>query len=299
MPAETVPSAVKTHYAPGMDSDKRARRRKHLIERAARMAVPDAGFLHVEAARIIGERLSVTNRRFEKPVLLFEGPFAGAIETAIREAGAPIAGDFRHIPWPEPADGPEILPLEPESVDLVISVFDLQRAGDLATMLLQINHALVPDGLFMAALPARGFLSELRQALLEAESSLNDAAAARIEHFHAASEIGNLMQQAGFKLVVADIEERTIRYRDVRRLLKDIRAAAAASLQTADIPALPRAAPSMLEKTYGRLAGETDGRIRASAPLAFATGWKHADGQQQPLRPGSAKHRMEDFLKGG
>lgn len=280
-----------------MDSTKRTRRREALIGRATRMAVPDAGFLHLEAAQIIGERLAVTNRRFEKPVLLFDGPFAGLVGNTLLEAGAPAEAPFRPVPWPEVKDGTEILPLEPESADLIISVFDLQRVADLETMLLQINHALVTDGLFMAVLPAQGFLAELRQAMIETESALSDAAATRIEHFLATSEIGNAMQQAGFKLVVADLEERIIRYGDVKRLLADIRAAGAASLQTADNPALPGTALAMLEKTYGKLAGEPDGRIRASVRLAFATGWKHAASQQQPLKPGSAKHRLEEYLK--
>lgn len=294
---QVVPSAAKTLYAPHMDSTKRTRRREALIGRAARMAVPDAGFLHVEAARIIGERLAVTNRRFEKPVLLFDGPFAEMIGKAVMEAGAPVDAPFQPVPWPDVRNDTEILPLEPESVDLVISVFDLQRMADLATMLLQINHALVPDGLFMAVLPAPGFLAELRQALIETESVLSNAAANRIEHFHATSEIGNLMQQAGFRLVVTDFEEQVIRYRDVKRLLGDLRAAAATSLQTAEAPALPRAALATLEKTYGERAGEPDGRIRASAGLTFATGWKHAASQQQPLKPGSATHRLDEYLK--
>ena len=105
------------------------------------------------------------------------------------------------------------------------------------------------------------------------------------------------MQQAGFKLVVTDHEERTIRYRNVKRLLGDIRAAAAASLQTGEAPALPKAALAILEKTYAERAAEPDGRIRASAGLTFATGWKHADSQQQPLKPGSARHRLEEYLK--
>ena len=292
-----VPSVRKTLYAAGMDSTKRAFRRKQLLERAARMAVPDAGFLHLEAAQIIGERLAATNRRFEKPVLLFDGPFAGAIEDTIRQQGGPVDTPFARAPWPQPAQETEILPVEPESADLIISVFDLQRMADLQTMLLQINHALVADGLFMAVLPAQGFLAELRQALIETESALSDAAATRIEHFHATSEIGNLLQQTGFKLVVADLEERTIRYRNVKHLLGDIHAAGAGSLQTGENPALPGAVIPALEEVYGKLAGEPDGRIRASAKLAFVTGWKHAAGQQQPLKPGSAEHRLQDYLK--
>lgn len=280
-----------------MDNKDRARRREQLLERATRMAVPDAGFLHLEAAQIIGERLAVTNRRFEKPVLLFDGPFANAIEDTIREAGAPIDAVFHRSPWPEPAQETEILPLEPESADLIVSVFDLQRVADLETMLLQINHALVADGLFMAVLPAEGFLAELRQAMITAESSLSSAAAARIEHFQVTSEIGNLMQQTGFKLVVADLEERVIRYGNVKRLLGDIRAAGAGSLQTGENPALSGAVISVLEEAYRKLAGEPDGRLRASARLAFVTGWKHAAGQQQPLKPGSAAHRLQDYLK--
>ncbi|WP_156892562.1 methyltransferase domain-containing protein [Salaquimonas pukyongi] len=280
-----------------MDSTMYARRRQQLTERAARIAMPGADFLHGEAAGIVGERLAAINRRFEKPALLFDGPFAANIGRIVCEAGAPIDGTFSHVAWPKPGKTGEILPMEPQSADLIVSVFDLQRVADPAAMLLQINHALVPDGLFMAVLPAAGFLAELRQALIETELSLREAAAARVDHFRATSEIGNLLQQAGFKLVVSDLEERDIRYRDVKHLLGDIRAAGAASLQSTSSPALPKKALSTLENVYGKLAGTADGRIQASARMAFATGWKHAANQQQPSKPGSATHRLQDYLK--
>ena len=39
-----------------------------------------------------------------------------------------------------------------------------------------------------------------------------------------------------------------------------------------------------------------DGRIPATFEVLFLTGWAPAPGQQQPLRPGSAKARLADAL---
>jgi len=40
-----------------------------------------------------------------------------------------------------------------------------------------------------------------------------------------------------------------------------------------------------------------DGRINATFELIFLTGWAPDESQQQPLRPGSAKTRLADFLQ--
>ncbi len=41
----------------------------------------------------------------------------------------------------------------------------------------------------------------------------------------------------------------------------------------------------------------TDGRIRATIEVAWATAWSPHESQQKPLKPGSAKFRLADALK--
>ena len=50
----------------------------------------------------------------------------------------------------------EALPIAPESVDLVLSCLSLHWTNDLVGALIQINHALKPDGFFAGAMLGGG-----------------------------------------------------------------------------------------------------------------------------------------------
>src|SRR4029079_2447831 len=57
----------------------------------------------------------------------------------------------------------ELLPLAPQSVDLIVSVLSLHLVNDLPGALAQIRRALKPDGLFLGAMLGGETLNELRQ----------------------------------------------------------------------------------------------------------------------------------------
>ena len=63
----------------------------------------------------------------------------------------------------------ELLSLEPSSIDCVISNLALHWINDLPGIMVQINRALVPDGLFLAAILGGDTLYELRGSIQLAE----------------------------------------------------------------------------------------------------------------------------------
>lgn len=63
----------------------------------------------------------------------------------------------------------ESLPMEQDSVDCVVSNLALHWINDLPGILVQINRALVPDGLFLAAILGGDTLYELRGSIQLAE----------------------------------------------------------------------------------------------------------------------------------
>ena len=63
----------------------------------------------------------------------------------------------------------EALPLQPESLDLVISALAFQFVNDLPGVLAQIRRALKPDGLLLAAMIGGDTLTELRQSFAVAD----------------------------------------------------------------------------------------------------------------------------------
>lgn len=269
-----------------------ARQRAQRI--AARKGAAHHGFLHREAALILGQRLAATKRVFNTPAILFDGPYSSLIEEALLESLPPVESAFMHVGLPDSHN--PILDLEPETLDLAISVFDLHRVEDLPSMLLQINFALKPDGLFLAVMPASGALDELRAAFMQAELETTGGAALRTDLFPEIRQYGDLLQKTGFKLPVCDIEERVIRYGTLSALIEDLRAGGAALASPEKNPPISRHLKKRIEEIYFQGFGDPDGKIRATCNMAFLSGWKEDPSQQKPLRPGSARHSLRDFL---
>ena len=65
-----------------------------------------------------------------------------------------------------------LLPLAPESADLVVSLLSLHEVNDTPGSLVQIRRSLRPDGLFLGAMAGGDTLAELRDVLLAAEAEI-------------------------------------------------------------------------------------------------------------------------------
>jgi hypothetical protein len=59
---------------------------------------------------------------------------------------------------------------------------------------------------------------------------------------------------------------------------------------------LRRATLHRMAEIYARRFADADGRIRATFEILWLSGWAPHPGQQQPLKPGSAKARLADAL---
>ena len=191
----------------------------------------------------------------------------------------------------------EFLPFGAGSFDLVLSCLSLHWVNDLPGALLQIRHALKPDGLFLAALLGGETLTELRQALLEAELEVEGGASPRVSPFADLRDLGGLLQRAGFALPVADLDSLTLDYESPFALAQDLRvlgetnAVAAQRRGTSRRETLLKAA-AIYQTRHGR----PDGRIPASFQVLYLTGWAPHASQQQPLAPGSARTRLAAAL---
>ena len=285
--------------APGFNPQKLEAARVRARRIAMRLGGLHHGFLHQQAAQVLAERLSATKRVFKSPAILFDSPFSELIENTIRQGNPSIKSPFRMIPAPGIAN--PLLQAEPESLDLAVSVFDLHHINDLPAMMMQINLALKPDGLLLAVLPSAGTLQELAASMMQAELEIRDGAAMRIDLFPEIRQFGDLLQKTGFKLPVCDIEERIIRYGAFSGLLNDLRGAGASLVANdrgddSKSHVLSSAARNRIEEIYFEKFADADGKIRATFNMAFMSGWKDDASQQKPLRPGSAKHHLKDFL---
>jgi SAM-dependent methyltransferase len=271
--------------------------------RALDQAVAGADFLMQRMAEDLSDRLSTVDRRFERAVVMFSLTEDGA--KAVQQSGKAtevlrIESDARLIS--EGFQGvlaePEHVPLEPQSIDLAVSLLTLHEVNDLPGLLFQIRMALKPDGLFLGAMAGGGTLQELRQSLLQAEMELTGGASPRINPFADVRDMGGLLQRAGFALPVTDVEPVTVRYDSMFELMRDLRAMGAGNaLSERNRKPATRQLFLRAAEIYQERFSDPDGRIRATFNIVWLSGWAPHESQQKPLKPGSAKVSLASVLK--
>ena len=110
-------------------------------------------------------------------------------------------------------------------------------------------------------------------------------------------DLGALLQRAGFALPVADAVRKTATYRSAFHLMAELRAMGEANALAARSRRFaPRSLFADTAAFYAAQFAGKDGRIPATFEMIYLTGWAPDDSQPKPLRPGSATHRLADFL---
>ncbi|WP_334192221.1 SAM-dependent methyltransferase [Pararhodobacter sp.] len=240
-----------------------------------------AFFLHEEAADEVQERLADVNRTFTAPAVVT--PFPEVWEG--RLPGARLIPDT------------EVLDLEPGAHDLVVHALALHWADDPLGQIIQSTRALQPDGLFIGVLFGGQSLHELRAVLAQAESDVAGGLSPRVVPMGEIRDLGALLQRAGLALPVADGFTRTVLYRDLLHLVRDLRAMGEVNALAGRHKApLRRAVLARAAQLYAESFADPKGRLQATVETLFLTGWAPAEGQQKPLRPGSAAQRLAAAL---
>jgi SAM-dependent methyltransferase len=247
-----------------------------------------APFLLDRVAADLAERLSAVLRKFERAADI--GTPGDALRRALVVSGkVPAIEAF--------AFQDEVLSVPAGTLDLAVSALALQFVNDLPGALIQIRHALKPDGLFLAALIGGDTLTELRQSFAAAESEIEGGISPRVAPFADIRDLGALLQRAGFALPVVDSERVTVRYDTVFALMHDLRRMGATNILTERRRTpLKRATLLRMAEIYRQRFADADGRLRATFEVIWLSGWAPHESQQQPLKPGSARTRLADAL---
>ncbi len=258
-----------------------SQRRMSLRLRAASQGFEHA-FLINHMADELSDRLACVTREFDNILIL--GPIAAMSERILRQrAGTVTKAVF---------ENEEILPFAAKSYDLILSAGTLDSVNDLPGALIQIRHALKPDGLFLGTLYGAGSLQMLKQAMMRADG---DQVRAHIHpqiDLRAASE---LMTRARFALPVADMDKLQVRYRDWRTLIGDLRAAGAGNA-LAGPRGINRSLPIGLDHAWQALS-DADGRVSEVFQFLQLSGWAPSPSQPKAAARGSATMSLVTALK--
>ncbi len=194
--------------------------------------------------------------------------------------------------------GREVLPLQPESLDLAVSALAFQFVNDLPGVLSQIRRALRPDGLLLAAMFGGDTLTELRQCFAAAEAECEGGVSPRVAPFADLRDVGALLQRAGFALPVTDVDRAVVRYDSAFALMQDLRRMGATNILAERRRAPTRRATMLrMAQIYAERFADSDGRIRATFDVIWLSGWAPHPSQQKPLPPGSAKASLAEAVR--
>lgn len=273
-------------------------------ERTARRS-GDHDFLFHEVAGRLTDRLEDVSRRFELALDL--GARDGTLGRALLTSGkvnrvffADRAGAFAGQSaegGPSVVADEELLPFAPGSFDLIVSNLALHWANDLPGALVQANRALRPDGLFQAAILGGETLTELRHCLMDAEEEVSGGVSPRISPMVDLRDAAGLLQRAGFALPVADLDHIEVTYEDPFRLMADLRAMGETNALRDRLRHPTRRAVFLrAAQLYAERHQRPDGRLSAQFDVIYLHGWRPAETQPKPLRPGSAAARLADAL---
>jgi SAM-dependent methyltransferase len=273
-------------------------------DRAVRASPVLPDFLLARVADDFVDRLSIVRREFPCAVSL--GAYHGLVAERLRSLSTigeiidveASTGCLALSAGPRVGADEEALPFAAQSLDLVVSGLALHLVNDLPGTLIQINRALKPDGLLLAALLGGETLKELREAWLIAEDELLGGASPRVAPFADVRELGGLLQRAGFALPVADSDSVCVTYASPIALMQDIKAMGASNMLTERRRTpVTRGLLFRAAQIYQQRFGLPGGRVPATFEIVTLTGWAPHEGQPKPLRPGSSTVSLADILK--
>ncbi len=159
------------------------------------------------------------------------------------------------------------LPLAPARFDLVFSNAAIQWSADPAAALAEMHRVLRPGGLLMFSSFGPDTLQELRAAWAVVDGRPH------VHRFIDMHDYGDMLVAAGFADPVMDVERLTLTYREVRDLLRDLKAIGANNAAEGRARGLTgKARLAAFAAAYERFRN-AEGRLPASYEVIYGHAW--------------------------
>ncbi len=158
------------------------------------------------------------------------------------------------------------LPFAAGSVDLLFSSLMLQWCDDLDAVLAEIRRVVKPGGVFTFSTFGPDTLLELRSAWAQVDGRVH------VNQFLDMHDVGDALGRAGFADPVLDVDRHRTQYREVRELMRDLKALGAHNV------AAERARGLTGRTTLERLTAayevrRHDGTLPATYEVIYGTAW--------------------------
>lgn len=290
-----------TQHTSPLIFDRAQRARQRL--RAARGDFAHHGFLFEAAAERLVDRLDDIARSF--PLALELGSHTGQLRDVLGDhpkIGTLVQGDACEAMAAQNSGlrvvcEEEALPFASEKFDIGLSVLGLSAVNDLPGALVQLRHALKPDGLLLTMLFGGQTLHELRDVLNRATAEIEGGATPYVSPFVDVRDAGALLQRAGFSLPVIDSEPLTVSYENMFKLMHDLRGMGEGNALLARRKHFAKRSVFMrAAELYQQDYADDEGRITATFELVTLTAWSPHESQQKPAKRGSGQVNLNEVL---
>lgn len=160
----------------------------------------------------------------------------------------------------------EQLPLRAGTIDLLWSNLALQWVNDPMRAFAEFRRVLAPGGLLMFSTFGPDTLKELREAYRGTDQHTH------VNRFVDLHDLGDMLVQSGFADPVMDMEQLTLTYKDVRALMRDLKAIGAHNVTAGRPQGIgARATLAAVERNYEQW--RRDDRLPATFEVIYGHAW--------------------------
>ncbi|XP_064623514.1 arginine-hydroxylase NDUFAF5, mitochondrial-like isoform X2 [Lineus longissimus] len=189
----------------------------------------------------------------------------------------------------------EFLPFNHNSLDLLFSSLSLHWVNDLPGTFKQIHNSLKPDGAFIGSMFGGETLFELRVSLQLAELEREGGFAPHISPFTDNTDLGSLLNRAGFTLLTIDVDELVVNYPSMYELMWDLKGMGESNCAWNRKLHLSRDTTLAAAAIYKDMYGNEDGSVPATFHILHFIGWKPDPSQPKAAKRGSGQISIKDL----
>lgn len=255
-----------------------------LLRRALDQAAPrydETAFLHREVGNRLLERLNMI--KIQPETIVDVGCGTGTITAmlmkkyrkarviGLERAPAMVKKACKRAPWLRTLQGavadPEALPLPSASCDLIFSHFALPWCLELDQVFAEFRRVLKPGGALMFSMLGPDTLIELRRSWATVDHYNH------VNAFFDMHDIGDALMRAGLAEPVMDVERLTLTYREVDRLMRDLKALGAGNVTLGRARGLMgKGQWQAMQAAYEQLR-RPDGLLPVSCEIVYGHAW--------------------------